>query len=247
MPERASMSRHKEDRHSSWGEFSRILALTFLSVILAVFLAEAYRYAGYLNLGPWQGALVVHGAASVAVVAGFFHRNILRENFCFLGSAAEAPRWYGERPWLAYVPAVVLLGGSSILVLLSRIWGGYEVRESLSMPWAWIFCVPVFEEIFFRGGIGVWYRRQLPGLSGRWLAATTFALAHAKPNFTDLMQGHVGFPLGPFLLGLVCEGVYSMSGSLIPAMVLHASANATVMIFELGDERWLNWLTLLYI
>ena len=247
MPERASMSRYQDDRHLSSGEFSRILALTLLSGVLAIFLAKIYHYTGYLNFGPWQGALAFHGIASLGIVAFFFHKNVLRSNFCLLGAATDAPGWYGGRPWLAYMPAAALLGGSFILVLISRICGGYEVRADLSVPWAWIFCVPVFEEIFFRGGIGTWYRRQLPGISGRWLAATTFALAHAKPNLADLMQGHIGLPLGPFLLGLICEGVYSMSGSLIPAIVLHASANATVMIFELGDERWLSWLKLLYI
>lgn len=81
---------------------------------------------------------------------------------------------------------------------------------------------------------------------GAWLSATLFALVHTAPTIIHLSEGRFGLPLGPFLLGLSCEFLFTMTGRLMAVVALHAACNSTALLFSLGDDRWLNWLDFLY-
>ena len=225
----------------------RTMGMTVLSVCLAVALAEIYALVGKMGLKAWQGALAFHAVVGGGIILIFYLKGILFRKFEFLGVGERAPGWFARKSWLAYAPAVIILVGATFLGTLSTLGATEPHHGTISSPMAWIWLVPWAEEIFFRGGIGAIYRRALPGLGGLWLSAATFALAHAGMTMENLLHGQVGLPLGPFLLGLLCESVYLLSGSLLPAIAVHASANATVAVFQLLDPRWLEWLGLLYI
>lgn len=229
------------------GDLVRTVATTLLSVCLAVALGEIYAALSKLGHETWQGALAFNAVMGSGIVLGFYLRGTLALRFKFLGVGEKAPGWFGSRSWLAYVPAFAIIAGAVLLGALSMVFAREQHSGIVSSPMAWIWLVPWAEEIFFRGGIGSLYRRILPGIAGLWLSAATFALAHAGITLANLLQGQVGLPLGPFLLGLLCESVYFLSGSLLPAIAVHASANATVAVFQLLDPRWLDWLGILYI
>lgn len=225
----------------------RTMIMTVLCVVLATALSEIYRATEAWGLGGWQGASVFHGLVSLILVVRFYLSGTLSQKFAVCGIGDQAPMWFSERPWTAYAPALGLLVGASLLGSISLLIGSSTPRGEASIPLAWLWLIPLVEEIFFRGGVGGVCRRVLPGFGGIWLSAATFALAHAAVSFDHLLQGQVGLPLGPFLLGLLCESVYLLSGSLLPGILVHAAANATVIIFQMLDPRWLEWLGLLYI
>lgn len=225
----------------------RTLIMTVLSVVLAIALSEIYRVTEAWGLGGWQGAAVFHALLGFIVVIRFYLLGTLSQKFALCGVGDQAPTWFSEKPWIAYAPALGLVLGAGLLGAISLLLGNSPPQGEASVPLAWIWLIPVVEEIFFRGGVGGVYRRVLPGLGGIWLSSATFALAHAAMTFDHLVQGQVGLPLGPFLLGLLCESVYLLSGSLLPGIVVHAAANATVLVFQMLDPRWLEWLGLLYI
>lgn len=229
------------------GDLWATLLLTFLCLFTAILLSEAYRGAQRLGMGAWQGAFAIHALASVGILGLFLGKKTLGRNFSVWGANPSAPRWFKVRPWTAYLPALVLSGGSFVLAMSSHLMGGGGYTQKPTSPMAWILCVPFVEEIFFRGGIGAWYRRLMPGIAAGWLASATFALAHSGLTLSHIAQGQVGLPLGPFLLGLLCEILYILSGSLVPPIAVHVAANATVTIFQVLDVRWLEWLSLFYI
>lgn len=238
---------HRSKSASPSRDLPRTVFLTILSICLAVVLAEIYSGFEALGWGDWQGALVFHAVLGLALVLRFYWYGVLSLKFALWGIAEKAPTWFARRPWLAYSPALILVGGAALLATISLCFDAPNQRGVISTPLAWIWLVPWAEELCFRGGIGGFYRRMLPGLGGVWLSAATFALAHADMTTQHLLHGRVGLPLGPFLLGLLCESVYLLSGSLLPAIAVHAAANATVIIFEKFDPRWLEWLGLLYV
>jgi membrane protease YdiL (CAAX protease family) len=225
----------------------RTVTMTTLCVLLALALSEIYRAMEAWGIGGWQGAAVFHALVGSILIVRFYFSGTLSQRFALVGVGDQAPRWFAERPMVAYAPVLGLVLGASLLGCISSLIGNPPHGGETTAPLAWIWLIPLVEEIFFRGLVGGIYRKLLPGMGGIWLSAATFALAHAAVTFDHLVQGQVGLPIGPFLLGLLCESVYLLSGSLLPGILVHAAANATVLIFQMLDPRWLEWLGLLYI
>ncbi len=144
-----------------------------------------------------------------------------------------------------YLPAAIILVGTIILASVTRL-AGSAPQGAAAMPLAWVLWVPPVEEVVFRAGLGQAFRRLARPLWAAWFASLTFALVHANPTVANLLSGHLGLPLGPFLLGLCCEGLVQATGRLAPAVAFHAACNATVALFAWGDARWLDWLSPLY-
>lgn len=132
------------------------------------------------------------------------------------------------------------------MVFASRQFGVPTIRDGLGTHLMWILWVPMVEELVFRVGIGRWLRSWLGIFWGAWFGSVLFSLVHAAPTFSNLMAGQIGLPFGPFLLGLCCELLYMVSGRVWSIVALHAACNTTVVIFALGDDRWLQWLDFLY-
>ncbi len=196
------------------------LILAVASLVTGCALTGAYWLVGKL-VGPgWVAALILHVPAAILVYR--WQRPVLRPS------------------WQDALPAVVIVAGAAALAAFSRVLGGGDVPPP-ALGWqqlAFILLIPPIEELVFRVGIGTVFRQRGGPLWGAWFSAIVFALAHTGPS--------LGLPLGPFLLGLACEALYIRSGRLAPAVLFHAACNATVVIFALGDARWLQWLRLLY-
>ncbi len=210
-----------------------LLKLILLSVVAAVALAELYHPLRPVFAPTWLAPAVVHSVLAVFVLFLAHRRGKLREIFRI-------------DSLLPFLPALVILAGVGIMILASRQMGD-PTASTATLPWAWILWIPVVEEIVFRAGIGDALRRTSGSLLwGSWFSAVTFALVHADPTLARTLAGEVGLPLGPFLLGLLCEALYVKTGRLLPVILLHAVCNATAALFALGDARWLDWLGFLY-
>lgn len=210
-----------------------LLKLIGWSLIAAVALAELYKPLRPYFEATWMAPAVVHSLLAVLVLFLVKKRGKIHDLFRL-------------QPYVAFLPAVVILAGVGLLILISRQFAAAAQVEQ-SIPWAWVIWVPVVEELVFRVGIGDAFRRSSGSLLwGSWFSAVTFALVHSDPTLTRLMSFDIGLPLGPFLLGLLCESIYAKTGRILPAIALHAVCNATAALFAVGDARWLDWLGFLY-
>ncbi|MFO7718201.1 MAG: CPBP family intramembrane glutamic endopeptidase [Thermodesulfobacteriota bacterium] len=83
-----------------------------------------------------------------------------------------------------------------------------------------VVLAPLAEEVFFRGFLFAGIAKRLSWPVGAVLSAFLFALLHVQPLAVP--------PL--FLLGLLFAVLYQRSGSIWPAIILHATLNALALI-----------------
>lgn len=221
----------------SWASSLRLsprrgLALVAAAFAAAVVLAEVYQLVAASLSPPWLAAASVNSVGTIAVIAWRLRRG--QSRLFYFGA------------WRWYLPALVVFCGSAGLAFASRIYGGLAKSGPSDLPWAWIVWVPIVEEVVFRAGLGQGLRRLAPQPWAAWFSAGAFALVHAEPTLGHVLVGQIGLALGPFLLGLCCEALVAASGSILPGILLHAACNATVIVFQAVDERWLVWLRVLY-
>ena len=131
-----------------------------------------------------------------------------------------------SQAWIAYLP-----GGVVLLVSLGwrqeALWAPITLSNLQLAALLWI---PVVEECVFRKGVGSWLRQQSGSVFwGSYLSVLLFSFLHVSPTVRHLMEGKMGFPLGPLLLGAVCEFLYVSTGKLGPGIFFHAICNGIVM------------------
>jgi len=90
-------------------------------------------------------------------------------------------------------------------------------KTRLAVVLSAVIAAPLAEEFFFRRVLQGWLERWVPGGGAVPLAAAVFALMHWG-------QGLAWVPL--FVLGLVLGEIVRRTGSLVPAILLHALFNA---------------------
>lgn len=210
-----------------------VLRLIVVSLVVAVALGTLYAAARSWVQPAWLAAALVHTGLAIPVLMVLARRGALKGAL-------------GLGPWQAYIPTAVIVLGVVFLTAGSRLFAGPAESISIDIEPAWILWVPLVEEIVFRVGIGSSLRRLGSPLWAIWFSALVFAMAHGAPTLSRLAAGEVGVPLGPFLLGLLCEALYLKTGRLLPIVALHAACNATPLLFALLDARWLEWLGFLY-
>ena len=213
-----------------------LIWLTILSLVLALVMAESYNFLSDWLTPPWFAAATLHSLIAVLITAYWW----LHDRKVFAPGS-----------WQSYLPATIVLGGSAAAALLSRAFGGITIDAgsggNTHPIWAAVIWVPLVEELVFRAGIGAVYRRISQPIWAAWFAALVFALVHANPTWSNLVNGQVGLALGAFLLGLCCEYLMIKTGRILPCIAFHSACNATVMIFGILDKRWLDWLAPLYL
>lgn len=210
-----------------------LLKVIALAAVSAIALAELYAPLRPVFGPTWLAPAVVHSVLACVVLL-LVHRR---------GELKPILTVDSLKPYLPALGILVAVGG---MILISR-QVGEPTASSATVPWAWILWIPVVEELVFRVGLGDAFRRVAGSpLWGSWFSAVAFALVHADPTLSRLSHGEIGLPLGPFLLGLLCEAVYVKSGRILPAVLLHAVCNGTAALFAMGDARWLEWLGFLY-
>ncbi|MEN9835961.1 MAG: Type prenyl endopeptidase Rce1-like [Pseudomonadota bacterium] len=206
---------------------------TVISVVLAITLGEIYQFTSTLITPAWLAAATVNSVLALATL---------------IYLKARATGLLRSGPRIVYAPALAVLVGSTLLAKLTAQDTLVDVdREKLWYFAASILWIPVIEELVFRGSVSQLLKQKVPPFWASWFSALIFTLVHGTPTLERILSGQLGFALGAFLLGICCEALVYFSGSLLPAVALHAACNATVMIFGVINPRWLDWLGPLYL
>lgn len=99
--------------------------------------------------------------------------------------------------------------------------GGLDRLEALILS---VGLAPVIEEWFFRGVVQQGLVAQLGAAPGVVLVAILFGLGHGDPSMS--FQAWIAAASGAVLYGLAFGHLRHTSGSLLPAIVMHALVNA---------------------
>lgn len=211
---------------------SQAIKLLTAVVVLALLLSALYLFSQTHLDGTWQPIALVNGILACVVF--------------FMSAQKQVFGWRGLT-FRFFYPSIFILAAVAGLSLLSRLVGGATTEVTHADIWAFVLVIPLVEEVVFRIGFGSVFRRYGGPIWGAYFSALLFALVHTLPTPEKLFSLQIGLPLGPFLLGLCAEWLYTNSSRLWPIYAFHAACNGTVLIFQLIDARWLDWLELFYI
>ena len=204
-------------------------AALLLTVTIPIILAYLYHA---IPLPTWLAAAVVNSALSLLLLA-YYRRNL-------------AAWFFARHDYRFYLPSLAVLI-FCVLAIFAASFYGSPIRGAVAAHhYFWLSWIPIVEEIVFRLGIGDWLRRLAGNFWGSYCSALCFALAHTLPAWERISAGEVGIPVGPLLLGAICEFLFVRSKSLRPGIVFHAVCNASVPLFTYFDQRWFVWLSLLF-
>lgn len=211
---------------------AHLLLALIATALFCIGISHAYVFAGSYLGQVWIGAAGVNSVIALAIAIAWK-----------VFSEPQKDTFKG-----AYIPAFVVFFGSMTLALWSS---GFRVPSRLpnSLSFheiAWIFWIPFVEEWVFRGGLSVVLKRWIGVFPGIYLSAIAFSMVHGIPTVDRVLSGHIGLFVGPLILSIVCDLLVLLSGSLRPAIALHMACNSTVIIFQIFDSRWLEWLKILY-
>jgi membrane protease YdiL (CAAX protease family) len=215
--------------------FSRLVGTLALIFVSGVVLAHFYQLVAFAVGSTRVSAAIIHLALGIGALS-MLKRHLRPDKLMVLPNL-----------WLLS-PALVILLGSIALALGSTLIAPPSHRLPIAHEqWVSILVIPVIEEIFFRGVLGVALRNQLGNLWGGYYSALLFSWVHSLPTLDRISIGQSGLVFGPLLLGLMCEVLMVRgNGRIIPPTALHMVCNATVPVFALIDSRWLQWLSFLY-
>ena len=123
---------------------------------------------------------------------------------------------------IASVGAIILLDAVAALIPISELWksavheitGSHKLALFLSM----VLAAPLAEELFFRGWVLRGYLGRYSITKAVWASSAFFAVFHFNP-----WQAAVALPLG---LGFAW--LFLRTGSLVPGILCHATANFTL-------------------
>lgn len=221
--------------------FRILIVLIFAAVASSFILGTFYRTLSQMFSPIWIGVAVFHTILSLVIVVAMIRRRELRARFSVVPDTGMIG---SVRPLAFYLPSLVVLAAALTAAVLSTVTGGQiRIEPDWISQLAFVLWIPIVEEIVFRGAISGITEKYAPGVWGLWFSALIFAWVHSMPTIYGPVTG---VPLGPFLLGLICEYLRRAGGTLVPAVIFHMVCNSTVVIFSLLDARWMNWLQLLY-
>jgi len=217
----------------------KMLILVLITMLVGLAFGAVYESVSQFISPLWVAAAVFHTLLTVFILLKFSKQR-LSETTSFVSTGSVSTKFL-------YAPSVVVL----LLVLFAILFSSFhEGAPLVDIDWtsqlAFVLWIPIVEEVVFRSGIGGSLQRVAPGIWGIWFSSIIFAWAHTSPSLAGLLGGFWGLPLGPFLLGLICEYLRVAGGSIVPAIAFHMVCNSTVVIFSLFDARWMNWLSWLY-
>lgn len=143
--------------------------------------------------------------------------------------------------WRTFVLPVVAGALIMLAMYLPTVWYGFftqyalgispevgnvdvsSVGSKIMIVIASVFMAPVFEETIFRGVLYNGLRKRFSPIKAMALCALSFMLMHMSP-----MQ--VVFQLA---IGFLCAAVMEKTDSLLPCVIVHATANSLALIMQL--------------
>ena len=220
-------------------------------LLAAVALSEVISFASSWASSPWISAAALHSIIAALVVFRWWTGRSKGSSFTIGIDPTQLQTFQNARPSLmgarAFIPAIAVGLGCVLLAFGSAAYGGRVTGAVPAEQIAWVLWIPIVEEWVYRVGAGRYLRSRLGLLAGSYLSAILFSLMHSQATLDHLVALQVGLPLGPLLLGALCELIYLKSGKVLPAILFHMICNATPAIFATIDIRWLSWLKVLYL
>ncbi|MEW6411905.1 MAG: CPBP family intramembrane glutamic endopeptidase [Candidatus Zixiibacteriota bacterium] len=224
----------KKGNFMSINQASRVLSALSIAVaifLVAIVLPRMIFESGPARLATTQGLELILSLVAIAVLGkGKFSEY----GFCL-------PK--GGYQWMLIAATAPLLGIAATIAVLGLGGSGSPVAKSLTFPqivlFVWILSSTI-EEVFTRGFL----QGHLAPLSGRYLefplfkieipvlvSAVFFSAMHLVLAFSgaDAVTTVVTL-LFTFAIGLIAGHLRSLTGSLIPAIVVHMLANIGGMI-----------------
>jgi membrane protease YdiL (CAAX protease family) len=221
-------------------DLKKLLALVVITIFIGMAFGAVYLYVAKYVMPLWLAAAAFHSVVAAGVILVYAKQRSLSQSLSLVSLSSLPTRFL-------FAPSVLIGIALFFALVISALLGGtVSTHFEWSTQLAFIFWIPVIEELVFRGGIGSSLQKFAPGIWGMWFSAVIFAWVHTSPSLSGLLAGHMGLPLGPFFLGLICEYLRVAGGSLVPAIVFHMVCNSTVVVFSLFDARWMDWLSWLY-
>lgn len=200
----------------------RLALAVFLTFVIPIVLAQLYRL---IAVGGWLVPAIVN---SIVVIGSYRYLSIKPASFVY------------------YLPAIGLLIVYFLAVISSSFIGLPSTGKLTSYHLWSVVWIPIVEELLFRVIIGNHLRKLAGNFWGSYCSVICFAFVHSIPTADRIIALDIGLALGPLLLAIVCEYLYLKSGSILPAILFHAVANSSVVIFVYYDSRWLGWLSFFY-
>ncbi len=233
----------------SYPSFRQILSALVVCIILGFAFGELYAVGQVFIGGPsWVVPCLINSLLAVVVMALALKGALPRPSYPSIADQPGWWRWLNASRWRVYLPSLIILIGVLGLALLTRLALPTATQQLISAEYlVFVLWIPIVEELVFRVGISAYFRKRLGIIWGCYFSALLFALVHTQPTVAAWLNWQIGLPLGPLLLGLANEAIYVSSGRIIPAIVLHAVCNLTVVIFAIVDSRWLSWLSPFYL
>lgn len=150
-----------------------------------------------------------------------------------------------------FLPGFMLLFGSCSIALVTRLFF-QDITPRFFSAWSYaallsLTLVPVIEEVMFRFFLTRFIGHFSSSIMASYLSVIVFAAAHGLPVYEWSDIALVSVPLGPLLMGGICEWLFYRYKNLVYPIFFHACANSTVFVFSLIDKRWLEWLKLFYL
>jgi len=213
-----------------------IIVLAAISVIalLAVPLVGALAPSEGRDTNLVVGIQLLLLAAQTAVLIGAVYLVAVRWRglgWAELGLRPAPRRWYRRAIWITLL-TLLLAGGLNVLTQLFLDEAPVNPQFSLVAPagFSWFallgmlfvvgLCIPFAEELLFRGVLYGWLRQRLGVPAAALLSAVLFSGVHRIVWLIPALA----------VIGVILALVYEKSGSLWPAIVVHALFNSVGVV-----------------
>ena len=222
-------------------ELSKTWKVIISYLFILVGLAELIFLVSNLGLSLLMSACLVHAIISTAVLIAmnYFPSKLYIHN-------DVPPAIFRKYPLIYYTPSFLIVVATVVLSGMSISLAGMTQRLQFDVFFTVVFLVPVVEELSYRVGIGSVLKFQLGRVLGGYFSVLVFTYMHSIPSLESLMQGHIHFFLGPFLLGIFCDLLYGWSKSIMPSIFFHSACNASAFLFQLVESKIIEFFNVLY-
>lgn len=216
-----------------------------MSFVIAIAFGEVYlSIQDMVSTPSWLTIACVNTVLALTV--------IIKLNFFSKDTQANKPSDFTVWRWkfpitYSYIPSLfIVISVLGLSITSSFIGNPTRALPSYNLVYFALW-IPIIEEIVFRIGVGGYFRRLGGALFGGYCSALLFAFVHDIPTVEKALQLQFNIPIGPFLLGVICEYIYHKTKRALPIITFHSACNLAGPLFGMIDERWLDWLSFLFL
>lgn len=220
----------------SWREFTLLLLLEFLFVIVVVKYGIQSLYQLLFSNTLYSGTLTGLTIA-IVLLTGLYVIALRPQRLSWKEVGIykfSAKYWWRILIWL-----LITIVSSVIVVILTSFLGNSvenskteSLQQNINLLTVLISIIsagvisPIYEEIFYRGFIYRWIRVRLGMNWGILISSLIFTVAH----FPTVNAMPVNF-----VNGIVFAWMYEKTGSVIPGMIVHGLMNTTAILLTISE------------